>query len=160
MRTLRTDTENQANVIMDDAYEARNSGNLSLAMELCERALGVLVDTDTRPRANIHRELGFIYSLQKNWVRSEEHYRLAVELSPRYDLASMGLFLSLFHQNRLRDALLEAVRLLKLQDSRAYRELFEDGDGFRDDLESDDRALAEEARTLLRCHASKKNGSD
>jgi tetratricopeptide (TPR) repeat protein len=64
-------------------------------------------------RAAAHHSLGQVYALTEKYRRSEEEYRAALEISPGYSEARIGLAKVLLEQGRLDDAegeLREAVR--------------------------------------------------
>lgn len=103
--------------------------------------------------ANSWLQIGYISEMLGDEATREHANLQATQIAPRMELASIGLFHALFDQGRLVEALTEAMRFLSLRDSEAYRELL-CGDGFRDDVSAEIRALADRARNLLAKHST------
>ena len=78
--------------------------------------------------------LGGIYHDTKDWVRALYWYEKAVKLSPKSQLASIGLFHSLWRNGRFSDALDEAKRFIAsngiTNDYRALMSELDDGGVF------------------------------
>ena len=62
----------------------------------------------------------------ENFSEAHELFARIVTLQPRSELASRGLFFSLWKLGRFRDALDEMQRFLSTSDSEAYRQLLSD----------------------------------
>lgn len=77
----------------------------------------------------------------------------AAEVSPKNELASLGLFHALFESERRQPAYAEMVRFRAPRDSELYRELLSDG---FDDVEF--RAEIVRAREFLQSRSTTKNG--
>lgn len=97
-----------------------------------------------------HMQIGYICGIRGDTQRQEQNFRLACGVAPRLELASLGLFHSLWNLGRNEEALQEAVRYVSLKDSDGYRELL--ADGFGSDLSETQERLAIEARQLLARH--------
>jgi tetratricopeptide (TPR) repeat protein len=95
-----------------------------------------------------HMQIGYLHGLSGDQISRERHFRAATELAPRLELASLGLFHSLWELSRHEDALREIVRYVEHKNSDGYRELL--SEGFGADLPTAQARLADEARELLR----------
>jgi predicted Zn-dependent protease len=70
--------------------------------------------------------LAGVYFGLNNYVKAEKSFRKASRLSPKSELASLGLFHSLWNLGRRREAFREMRRLLKVTDSEEYKMLLRD----------------------------------
>jgi predicted Zn-dependent protease len=70
--------------------------------------------------------LAGIYFESKQYALAEKSFRKTSRLSPKSELASLGLFHSLWQLGRRREAFAEMRRLLKLTDSEEYKTLLRD----------------------------------
>ena len=90
------------------------------ALELRENnpqeAIRILTELDRRfpDRSVIVGTLGSIYFSLKDWANALPVYEKAVLLSPKSELASLGLFHSLWHHERFEDALEESKRFIRI----------------------------------------------
>ncbi len=77
-------------------------------------------------RAAILGTLAHIHFTMKKFNEALGFYKEAVELSPKSELASLGLFHTLWNLNRVWDAYGEAKRFLSLRDSEEYFRMIEE----------------------------------
>lgn len=68
--------------------------------------------------------LGHIYFLKEDWPEALKCFVKLVTLSPRSELASLNLFHTFIHLERVDEAFDEARRFLSVRDSEEYRLLF------------------------------------
>lgn len=132
------------------ATSLRDEGNFDGAVEALRTLLGRLEAEDTRLTAHAFMQLGYIYGELQRAADSEAAFRAAVQVSPKRELASLGLFHALRKMGRTTEAYEEMVRLLRLRDSQLYRELL--CDGFEEGVHGDDLKHVETARRLLDEH--------
>jgi len=69
---------------------------------------------------------GSIYFHLKDWQRALPLYQRTVSLSPESELASLGLFHSLWNVGKRKEALAEMKRFLSLKESEEYRQLIKE----------------------------------
>jgi len=148
-----TDNEESLRPQFDEALDARHQGNTAAAITLCYKLLDKLTSLDKRLLVGVHNELGYIYSCREDYDNAAAHFRKSTEVSPLSETASLGLFHSLFREEHVQEALLEAVRFLSLRDSGEYRSMFTAEGALRGDLSPPARALANKARQLLDAHS-------
>ncbi len=129
------------------AIKHRHERQFDEAARLCRLALEHLPAGYRRREAGINGELGFIERKRGHLEAAEEFSRTATTLSPRSELASIGMFHTLWDQKKRKEALEEVVRLVSMRDSDHYSELL--SHGFRDDLGVELLALADRARAIL-----------
>lgn len=146
-----TEKEQLQSSMFDRAMELRDSGQLEESIELLLQLLQLLGPEDKRLSAHSHTQVGHIRTMQGRLVDSERHFREAVMISPKMELASLGLFHALGNLERHVEAVGEVVRFLSVRESLGYRELLS-GDAFGDDVHDDERRLADVARSLLAKH--------
>src|SRR5450432_4066582 len=148
---MTLDNEQPVSPMFDRAMELRDNGQLDEAIELLEQLLQELGPKDKRLSAHSHNQVGYIRKMQGRLIDSERHFREAVTMASKMELASLGLFHALDNLGRHVEAMGEVVRFLSLRESLGYRELLS-GDAFGDDVPDDERRLADVARTLLAKH--------
>jgi predicted Zn-dependent protease len=104
------------------------------------RALDIWHDGDGRSAAEILTRLlsshprhpailgmlGAIYHRMENYERAAVYFRQTVSLSPNSELASLGLFNSLWQVNRHDEAVAEMERFLSVSESDEYDLLIKD----------------------------------
>ena len=142
--------------IFDEALAARHAGRKDKAFHLCVRALALVPADQRQYEAGINGELGYIQLKRGILGSAEGYYQRATVLSPKSQLASVGLFHALFKQNKVEEALNEILRFVTLRDSVEYRELLRTG--FRDDVADDYREIADRARRHLERHEIEASG--
>lgn len=108
--------------MFDHAIELRDSGRLS---EAVEKLNDILSMSPTR-RAPILGTLGHIHFRMKTLDKALECYKEAVDLSPTSELASLGLFHTLWNMGLVWDAYAEAKRFLSMRDSEEYFRMIEE----------------------------------
>lgn len=145
-----TENEERLAAEFDNALKLRDAGNLSGARDALKALVEQLIPADKRLLAQTHMQLGNICDQLGDHAQQEAHFRSAVEIAPMLQLASLGLFHSLYEQGRIDDALREMLRLLRLRYSNLYADLLCDGYGSRFNVEQ--QSLLAEARLLLKRH--------
>jgi tetratricopeptide (TPR) repeat protein len=120
------------------------------AIAALESLIEQLLPSDTKLLAHSHMQLGNIYDTLRKRAQREAHFRAAVEIAPTLQLASLGLFHTLYEQGRIEDALEEMLRLLRHRYSDMYAELLCEGFGSRFSIEQQNQIA--EARRLLKWH--------
>lgn len=133
--------------LFNAALAARHAGDFESAKARCVQVLDLLDVSQSRCRAIVHGELGFIHRETGELPLALRHYEVAVKASPKSQLPSLGLFHCLAELGELELGLAEVVRFVGLRDSGDYRELL--SHGFGDDLPEGERVLADKARALL-----------
>ncbi len=133
--------------ILDAQIQARHDERPDEVERLHKELLACLPADETRLRGWSHAEMGFVLRKTGDLDRAEHHFRKAIALRPRNELASLGLFHTLAALGRWNDGLAEIVRFVKLRDSAEYRELL--NDGVRRESFGRSRELVDEARALL-----------
>jgi tetratricopeptide (TPR) repeat protein len=80
-------------------------------------SIRILTDLDKRfpNHGAIVCMLGGIYHSMQDWPKALVYYQRGVVLSPKSELASIGLFHSLWHHERFSEALEESRRLIKIK---------------------------------------------
>jgi tetratricopeptide (TPR) repeat protein len=145
-----TENEEQLSAQFDNAMKLRDEGNLSAARAALETLIKQLLPSDVKLLAHSHMQLGNICDRLREHTQREAHFRAAVEVAPTLQLASLGLFHTLYEQDRIDEALEEMLRLLRLRYSDLYAELLGEGYGSRFSIEQRNRVM--EARRLLKRH--------
>lgn len=145
-----TDTEAALLAEFERATSLRDRGEFESALRVLTDLAAKLQPEQTRLRVHTLMQLGNVYGRLGRIDDSAAAFRAAVEVSPRRELASLGLFHALVALGRHRDAYEEMLRLLRLRDSELYRELLVDG--FEDGVDVADRPLIAAARALLEEH--------
>lgn len=104
--------------LFDGALLLRDQGEGAAAIAMLER---LLLEPGLEDRLAAHAlvQLGGL----RGFAAGEREYRRALELRPRFALASLGLFHSLVDQDRWPEALDEVLRLLALAPSPEYDDL-------------------------------------
>ncbi|MCX5742501.1 MAG: hypothetical protein NT062_08400 [Proteobacteria bacterium] len=146
-----TKNEQLHSPLFDRAMELRDSGHLEESSELLEQLLHELGPEDKSLVAHAQSQMGYIRKMQGRLVDSERHFREAMMIAPKMELASLGLFHALSNLGRHVEAMGEVVRFLSLRESLAYRELLSGG-AFSADVADEERRLADVARSLLAKH--------
>jgi hypothetical protein len=145
-----TENERLLSPMFDRAMQLRDGRRFDEAVELLAQLVQQL-RSEGHLSAHSHMQIGHIRDSQGRPLDRESHFREAVRIAPRLELASLGLFHAIHNLGRHAEALGEAVRFLSLRESLGYRELLA-GDAFRDDVPDDERRLADEARSMLAKH--------
>jgi len=127
--------------------DARRAGNYLGAHSIYADLLAADDGSDTKVRAMLHRELGYVSLERGEYSLALSFYERAVELRPRAPTGSLGLFHTLLELGRTREALEEMLRFVRLKDSAEYRELL--SEGFAADLPVALRWIADAARVQL-----------
>jgi tetratricopeptide (TPR) repeat protein len=91
----------------------------------CVKLLLPLLETHPRSAA-VYGYLGGAYFELGDYDQSTECFRKAARLSPKSELASLGLFHSLWNQDALSEAFDEMKRFLSITDSKEYQTLLRD----------------------------------
>jgi len=151
MTKTLNDHETELAPEFEKATALRDQGELGLAIDTLRALIDRLRPEDTRLTAHAYMQLGNLYTKLGLGSEREAAFRAAVEVSPRRELASLGLFHALMSLGRTTDAYQEMVRLLRLRDSQLYRELLSEGfEG--SSLEHEAAELVRVARGLLEEH--------
>ena len=100
------------------ALRLRDGGDLLGAAAIFER-----LDAEYPDKAAILGMWGSIYFRLKDWERALPLYQRAVRLSARSELASLGLFHSLWSLGRRDEAFAEMHRFLSVSESAEYSQL-------------------------------------
>ena len=141
--------------MFDEALQLRDNDKLEASVRLLEQiARGFGSEHDDRLLAA--HSCAQIAGVHKRWGdrRSQEEWcRRGLEIAPRFELASLGLFNALWATGRRSEALEEFVRFVGEKDSPGYQELF--ASGFDSGLTEEEAALAPRGRAALVWHASK-----
>ena len=145
-----TEDEERFSAEFDNALKLRDEGSLSAARAALESLIARVPRSSNSLLAHSHIQLGDICDQLGDHTQREAHFRSAVEIAPLLQLASLGLFHTLYERGRIDDALQEMLRLLHLRDSDLYAELLCEGYGARFTAEQQDHIM--EARRLLKRH--------
>ena len=144
-------TSEEKETLCDRAFRegaaARLEGRLEDALRLFRQSLEECPPQDRKLLGGINGMIGAVERKRGSLTSAEKHSRIATTLLPRSQLASVGMFHSLWDQEKRREALDEVIRLVSLRDSEHYSELL--SHGFRDDLGVELLALADRARAIL-----------
>lgn len=127
------------------AIDLRNRGELRDAVAMLSK---IVDDYSNDERiAGIHGLLAGIYMDLKEHEKALENFRKATILSPKSELASLGLYLSYVNADRDEEAIGELIRYLKKYPADLYKvtleELLEDlKNGYMTDYEREIKDLA------------------
>lgn len=102
----------------DRALRLRDGGDLLGAAAIFER-----LNAEYPNQAAILGMWGSIYFRLRDWERALPLYQRTVMLAPKSELASLGLFHSLWSHGRREEAFAEMRRFLCVADSAEYRQL-------------------------------------
>lgn len=148
------DTEVRLRTAFDIAMELRDrrdfDGSLKILLSI-EAYLGEVESQDkwqSRFLTHVSIQMGNVCNKLSRTSDAITHFRRAVELSPRHELSSLGLFHALISADSCLQAAQEMVRYLLLRDCRDYRDILAGGFGAHQAPDVAD--LADRARTLLR----------
>jgi hypothetical protein len=143
-----TENEELVGFMFDEAMKLRDAGDLVAARRLLARLVKQLGPNDETLLWSTHLQLGYIAKLLGEDGERESHFRAAAIALPTSDLASLGLFHTLFYLGRFLEAFQEMVRLLRLKHSERYEEMLLPPE-FGSELTGELRDLVLEARQLL-----------
>jgi len=106
---------------LNRAIELNRQGKYRAAVKV------LLPMLESHPRsAAAYGYLGGSYFELGEYDQSTECFRKATRISPKSELASLGLFHSLWNQDALSDAFDEMKRFLSIADSKEYETLLRD----------------------------------
>ena len=108
-------TEIQINAILDQALRLRENGDLESALREIQ-----LLTKITPQKASVAGILATLFFEGKIWPEAARWYRLATKLNPKAELASLGLFHSLWEMGRQKQAFAEMKRFLLIARSKEY----------------------------------------
>ncbi len=111
----------------EDATAARDKGELKESVRLLRELLDVAPSSERDLLTATYQQLGYILGSLEQPSDAEAAvacFAKAVEMSPRSELSSLGLFHALDDAGRHDDALAEGVRYLALRASDDYRAMF------------------------------------
>ena len=134
-----TSTERQElDAVLQSAINAYHAGKVSQAINVLTRR------SNDFKAGKLWGYLGFLYTETRNDRKAAAAFRKAVALSPRSELASLGLFHSLWRIGRVDAAFNEMRRFIKSTDSPRYRQLLRDmlGDTPRSPAPADELLVA------------------
>jgi Tfp pilus assembly protein PilF len=110
----------QVDAILKSAIESYQGGKVSRAIDLlADRATGF-------KSPKVWGYLGFLYTEARNDEKAVHAFRKAIALAPRSEMASLGLFHSLWRTDHTDAAFDEMRRFLKSNDSAHYRQFLRD----------------------------------
>jgi tetratricopeptide (TPR) repeat protein len=130
----------------DTALELRDKGEFSEALSILNK---IITTTNAAPSllpevhlqaANMCRKLGLLND-------AESHFLTASRLDPQLELASVGLYISLFGRSHFTAAAREMYRFLTVSNSQMYRELL--CPGYEDGLPEPAATIVRSARKRL-----------
>lgn len=134
--------------LFDEELEVRHSGELRLALSMCEGLLRRFPTARPAWRAMVHAEAGHIFELIGDMHEAERHFLEATRCCPHSEVASMSLFHAMWSRNDIEGALTEAIRFIELWESPGYHELFFTP-GYGRDLDGACNDLLEDAKDIL-----------
>ena len=118
---LKTSTDAAVRTAVDNALKLGRAGQHQAATR------GLLPLARHQPTSGAVRGvLGKLYFESGDFRRAAKWFRLATEVSPRSELASLGLFHSLWELNRRRAALAEMSRFLSVAECADYTAILHD----------------------------------
>jgi tetratricopeptide (TPR) repeat protein len=112
----------KSEILFKEAVKLRDSGKPEAAID----KLSEILNENRKSNAAVLGIMGNIYWNLKDFSNAFECYQKAVKLSPKSELASLGLFHTLWDMGRERDAFEEAKRFLSLRESEEYLKLIEE----------------------------------
>lgn len=120
-----------ADEIFKEGIELRNRGELN---EAIERFHSVLELFPRQPqRAGIYAVLAGVYHDKGDHDNAKKYFTFSLEINPNYELASLGLYVSLVKLGEDENAILEMQRFLEQNQADLYKiTLQELMDGLRD----------------------------
>jgi len=135
----------------DAALRLRDSSRYPEALD--ELLIVIELATDGQPRlaAHAHMQRGNIYLSLDEPEEAERDFRVASQLLPRFELASLGLFHALFNREKYEEAFAEMLRFVTDVNSPEYHELLL-SPGYGDVLPPKLRTIAEQSRRALAAH--------
>ncbi len=104
-----------------EALRLRDSGKLSESVEILSR-----LAKDPEATATVFLILGQVWGDLSHPLVAVEAFRIATQMKPRAELASLGLFHALWKVGRTDEAFCEMRRFLILADSPEYKQLIAD----------------------------------
>jgi tetratricopeptide (TPR) repeat protein len=107
--------------LLDQAIRLRRAGRIEQAIVLLER-----LGREYPKSAAVAGYLGGAYFDLDQPTKAAKYFRRATKLSPRSELASLGLFHSLWSVDAIDAAFAEMRRFLKRADSKEYAKLLRD----------------------------------
>lgn len=118
---MKTSTKSEMDRRLNAAIQENRAGRHAQAL-----AILVPLSAEYPKSAAVIGYLAGVYFGLKDYVKAEKSFRKTTRLSPKSELASLGLFHSLCHLGRRREAFREMRRLLKVTDSEKYKMLLRD----------------------------------
>jgi predicted Zn-dependent protease len=121
VKRTKTSTDPALDRQLGAAIKANRAGQAS-------RAIGMLktLAAEYPKSAAVIGYLGGVYFEQERFADAEKAFRKTVALSPKSELASLGLFHSLWSLGRRHESFAEMRRLLTNVDSEEYKTLLRD----------------------------------
>lgn len=110
--------------LFEEAIELRDSGNLHKAVNKLTQILSGHPKYDTA----VLGIMGNIYWELNDLSKAIECYEKAVELNPKSEMASLGLFHTLWKMGKENDAFTEMERFLSISTSEEYSLLLDEMD--------------------------------
>lgn len=104
-----------------EALRLRDSGKLSESVEILSR-----LAKGPDATATVFLILGQVWGDLNHPLVAVEAFRIATQMKPRAELASLGLFHALWKVGRTEEAFCEMRRFLILADSPEYKQLIAD----------------------------------
>ncbi len=118
---LNLEDRKKLEVPFNEALKLRREGRFSEAIQILS---GLAKEYPKLPA--IFGMLGSIYKETGDLENSIKCFKITVDLSPKSELASLGLFHSLFKADRKDEALAEMRRFLRVSSSKEYNRLISD----------------------------------
>jgi predicted Zn-dependent protease len=118
---LRNSNNHSLRAQLDRGIKLHRARKVEEATELLER-----LAHDFPRSAAVAGYLGSVYFEQDEPATAAKWFRRAIRLSPKSELASLGLFHSLWNSNAAMEAVAEMRRFLRTADSPAYAKLLRD----------------------------------
>jgi predicted Zn-dependent protease len=115
---LNTEDKERIRAEVNQAIDLWHAGSLDFALEILLRL------ADEQPSyPTLHGLLGAVYRSKGDHKSAVGSFRRAVQLSPRKELPSLGLFHSLYALGRKNEAVIEMKRFLSVSKSEEYNRL-------------------------------------
>lgn len=128
---VNTSASPEFKAMLNQALELKNQERYAEAVQLLEQL------REKNPQsASVHAILGEVLWEQIGASEAIAAFQKAVELAPTSELASLGLFHTLFEIGDKQRALQERNRFLSLSDSEEYAAIAENGNSPRNSAES------------------------